>query len=103
MDALRMPESLTAFHHRLTITHELHDRITLKFGEELLWNSFNRSIHLDGDSALTLNYRFQLQDYALYAEPEFRLHAKFIARIGIRGEYISPLKEWQLVPRISIA
>jgi len=100
---VRMPESLTSFHHRMTLTHELNDNISLKFGEEALWNTFNRSYILNGDSAMTLNYGVQLREYALYAEPEFRIKGKFVARIGIRSEYVSLLQHWQLVPRISVA
>ncbi|MFA5818222.1 MAG: TonB-dependent receptor [Bacteroidales bacterium] len=102
IDASRLKETSKAFHHRLTLTHDLHDQVILKFGEEVSWYSFDRDYYAF-DSARTYNSGFQLRDYAVYMEPEIRINDYFVARAGFRSEYVSLLKEWQLVPRISMA
>jgi hypothetical protein len=102
IDANSLDETVQNFHHRFTITHDLRENITLKFGEEASWYSFRRS-YFAADSARRYAWDFQLQDYAVYAEPEIRLNKHLVARIGLRGEYISLTDELQFVPRVSVA
>ena len=102
IDANRLEESVKAVNHRITFTNYLHEQVTLKFGEEISWYSFDRAYYLS-DSTRTYNSGFQVLDYALYMEPEIRINDHFVARIGFRSEYLTLIKEWQLVPRISMA
>ena len=102
IDVNRLKESGQAFHHRLTLSRDLDEQLTLKFGEEVSLYSFDRSYYLF-DSTQTYNSGFRLMDYAVYFEPEIRINDHLAARAGLRGEYIPLLKEWQLVPRLSMA
>ena len=102
IDANRLKESVKAINQRMTLTNYLNDQVTLKFGEEISWYSFDRDYYIS-DSSKTYNSGFQFRDYAIYMEPEIRFNDRFVARVGFRGEYLSLLDEWQLVPRVSMA
>jgi hypothetical protein len=102
IDADRLDESVHALHQRLTISRDLQEKVSLKFGEEASLYFFNRDFYA-ADSAINYTQGFQLEDYAMYLEPEIRINDHFVARTGLRGECIPLTREWQLVPRISLA
>jgi hypothetical protein len=102
IDSSNLNETIHTLNHRLTITHNISENISLKFGEEISWYYFDRSYY-SADSVQTYDTKFSMLNYAVYAEPEFKINEHFIARAGIRGEYSSLINEWSFVPRISLA
>jgi len=102
IDVNRLRETVKAFHHRLTFTNDLNKQVSVKYGEEISWYSFERNYYL-ADSSANYYSGFRILDYAVYVEPEIRINNHFVARTGFRGEYVSLLNEWQFVPRISMA
>jgi hypothetical protein len=102
IDQNRLGETTQSFQHRLTLNRNYNETFTLKFGEEASWYLFNRDYYAF-DSLKTYNSGFTITDYAVFMEPEVHLNNRLVARVGLRGEYLSLLNEWQVVPRISMA
>jgi hypothetical protein len=102
MDANRLTEISKAFQHRITLSHDVNRNISLRFGEEVSWHSFNRDYYA-ADSGVTYGTGISLTDYAAWVEPEFKINKNLVLRTGLRSEYNPGLKEFQAVPRISMA
>lgn len=98
----RLDETLKGFHQRLTLTNEWRDKMTLKIGEEASLYSFNRDYYAAG-SEQQYHVGLDIQDYAVYVEPEISLHNHFVVRPGLRAEYISLQDRLRLLPRLSLA
>ncbi len=83
------------FEGRATVTHYLSGLSTLKFGAESF--AFKRD---EGMNGLSRNYSDQLS--AAFAESEIFITPSLVTRIGLRTEYSSYLKEFNLAPRASL-
>jgi hypothetical protein len=97
-----LTENVNSFHHRITFTGDMSKTVKLRVGEEVSSYSYRWSYYAY-DSLQTYAEAFRFPDYALFLEPEINLNDRFVARAGLRGEYIPLLNEWQLVPRVSLA
>ena len=98
----RLDETLKGIHQRVTLTNEWSNNVSLKIGEEASWYSFNRdyiSVGMEQQYRTGLN----IQDYALYIEPEISINNNLVLRTGLRSEYVSLQNQWSLMPRISLA
>ena len=102
IDRNRLGITTQSFHQRATLSRDYNETFKLKLGEEASWYLYNLDYYAS-DSLETYNSGFVLRDYALFIEPEIHISDHLAARIGMRGEYLSLMKEWQLVPRISMA
>jgi len=102
IDQNKLGITTQSFHQRATLSRDYNETFKLKFGEEASWYLYNLDYY-SFDSLKTYNSGFPFRDYALYIEPEIHINDYLAARIGMRGEYLSLMKEWQLVPRISLA
>jgi hypothetical protein len=102
IDSDKLDETVHAYHQRLTFTHDYNENISVKMGEEGSWYTYDQGYRMAGTEQ---NYAWNIRigDYAVYAEPEVRLHERFIFRTGLRSEYVSMLHEWSLMPRLSFA
>ncbi len=102
IDQNRLKEATQSIHQRITLTRDYNESISLKIGEESSCYIFDRNYYAY-DSLRTYSSGFTLSDNALYIEPELKVNDNLILRAGFRGEYLSLLKEWQIVPRLSMA
>jgi len=98
----RFEEILQGFHHRLTLIKTWNDCASLKIGEEASWYSFNRDYLVAGEEQ-HYHAQFNVQNYALYVEPELSINDHMVFRGGLRSEYISLHGRWNIMPRISLA
>ncbi len=97
-----LSEKVRSVHHRTTFTGQLSETVKLRLGGEASSYSYRWSYYAH-DSLRTYSEGFRFPDYALYIEPEININDRFVARAGARAEYAPLLKEWQLVPRVSLA
>jgi hypothetical protein len=80
---------------KLTLTRYYGNRSNFKFGAE----TFNTG---RAESLSTLSHAYTDQISAGFAETDLFLSPKMVARIGLRAEYSSYLKQYNLAPRTSL-
>jgi hypothetical protein len=102
IDSDNLDQTVRAYHQRLTFTHDYNENISVKMGEEGSWYTYDQGYRMAGTEQ-DYNWNIRIGDYAVYAEPEVRLHERFVFRAGLRSEYVSMLHEWNLMPRLSFA
>jgi len=102
IDANRLTDGTVSLHHRTSFAYEANKIVSVKFGGELALYRFDQTYYA-ADSLKKYMWDFNLFSAAQFVESEFHLNDKFVARTGIRSEYASLRKEWQVEPRLSLA
>lgn len=93
-------ETLNAAHLKAVGTRKLGNRVKLKIGAESLLNHYAQNFETDEQS-----FPFDYNDAVLgsFAEFNFFISKKWVARVGGRYEYSSHLEKSNLSPRLSMA
>lgn len=89
-------------HSKAVLTNELNQKITLKFGAELLNEVYNQSfLDTDKEIPFKLNYTENLS--AAFLESDIYLSNRFVFRGGLRAERSTLLNQNNIAPRLSLA
>ena len=87
-------------HAKLKLRKRFSSRFKLAFGAEQFWTDFDESFN---NEAVSVDYGFNNNISAAFAESDIIFSKKFALKLGLRGEYTQANDNFSLSPRVSTA
>lgn len=85
---------------RLSLQHDISEKLSLKFGGEFSGQLYNQHY---ADTVFSATTNFESPISATFVEAEWKMTDKLFARIGTRFEYAALPDEFYVSPRLSLA
>lgn len=90
-----------SLHAKVKLKNRISNRLKLYFGAEYFATDFKETY--EDDTIDKVNYGYNNNIAAAYAEADIFLSKKLAFKTGLRGEYSELFKEFTLAPRMSLA
>ncbi|ELR69243.1 TonB-dependent receptor [Fulvivirga imtechensis AK7] len=94
-------EAVQGLHFKSVFTHDASEKVALTFGAEHFTEDYN--FGYPGEAGLEQDLSFDKNTTAAFGEAEVYTSNRFVARVGIRGEYNSLQEAGYFAPRTSMA
>ncbi len=99
LDETRIKTVETDIEARVSFISTCHDGLEFIYGISDTYSDYKQ----DYTEAETFHLHFNDHILAVFAEPEIRFSKNFGLRPGLRTEYSSVLKKWNITPRVALA
>ncbi|WP_339896035.1 TonB-dependent receptor [uncultured Algibacter sp.] len=90
-----------SLHAKVKLKNRISNRLKLYFGAEYFATDFEESYN--DETINTVNYGYNNNIAAAYAEADIFISKKLAFKTGLRGEYSALFKDFSLAPRLSLA